>query len=281
VLTTDCHREGVHFRRDWQTLPEIGYKAVVVTLSDLAAAYAHPRALFVNLTLPPDLAEADALALYEGIGQALDEYRTALGGGNLSRGRALALDLFAVGEGRDDRFATRRAARAGDFLYATGPLGMARAGLHSLEAGDGRFDDLVAAFKRPRARFDAAAVLAEAGISCAMDISDGLAGDARHMAEASGVSISLEIDRQDLSPALCAFCHCYGVDPVAFALVGGEDYELLFACSPERFATLAPRLPGALRVGRCLPRSATALVGPAAKIVSFQHGSGPVRLPSM
>ncbi len=272
VLTTDSHREGVHFRRDWQSLAEVGFKAVAVTLSDLAAAYARPKALFVNLTLPPEAAEADAVALYEGIGAALAAYDTALGGGNVSAGRDLALDLFAVGEGRPDIAPTRRAARAGDRLYATGPLGLARAGLQCLKAGDGCFPSLVAAFKHPRPRFDAAAVLAEAGVRCAMDISDGLAGDARHIAAASGVSIALELDPGALNPALVDFCHRYGLDPVAFAMAGGEDYELLFACAAETFATLQVLLPGAVCVGRCLPRGETALVGPAAGIASFDHG---------
>ncbi|MFA7423458.1 MAG: thiamine-phosphate kinase [Desulfosarcinaceae bacterium] len=274
VVTTDCHREGVHFRRDWQALPEVGFKAVVVTLSDLAAAYARPGALFVNLTLPPDLAEDDVVAIYQGIGEALEIYDTALGGGNVSRGPELALDLFAVGEGRTDIMPTRRAARVGDHLYVTGPLGLARAGLHCLKAGDDRFPELVTAFKRPRARFDAAEVLAEAGIPCAMDISDGLAGDARHIAEASELSIDLELSAESLAPALVDCCRRHGLEPLAFAYSGGEDYELLFACPPETFAAIAPRLPGAVEVGRCLPRARAPLVGPAARMVSFQHGSG-------
>lgn len=274
VVTTDCHREGVHFRRDWQTLQEVGFKAVAVTLSDLAAAYARPGALFVNLTMPPDLAETDAVALYEGIGAALDFYDTALGGGNVSLGRELALDLFAVGQGRADIMPTRRAAMVGDHLYASGPLGLAQAGLHCLKAGDGRFPELTAAFKRPRARFDAAAVLANAGIQCVMDISDGLAGDARHIAEASDLSIYLQLSAENLAPSLMDFCRRRGLDPLETALVGGEDYELLFACPPETFATISARLPGAVEVGRCLPRAETPLVGPAARMVSFQHGGG-------
>ncbi len=281
VLTTDCHRDGVHFRRDWQTLPEIGFKAVVATLSDLAAAYARPLVIFVNLTLPPDSAETDAVALYDGIGEALEHYRVALGGGNVSRGRDLAVDLFAVGEGRIDLFPTRRSARVGDLLCATGPLGLARAGLHCLAAGDGRFAGLIEAFKRPQARFDAAAVLAGSGVRCVMDISDGPAGDTCHIAEASGVSVELDMDRSCLAPALVGFCDHYGFDPVDFALAGGEDYELLFACPEKTFAALAPRLPGAVRVGRCLAQGETPLVGRASRLASYQHGSGEDRSPGL
>ena len=274
VITTDTHRERVHFRRDWQTLSEIGFKAVAVTLSDLAAACAVPRAIFANLTLPSDATETDAVDLYRGIGAALSQYGAVLGGGNVSRGRALALDLFAVGEGRPEYFPTRRAARPGDQLYATGPLGLARAGLHCLRAGDDRFADLVAAFKRPRARFDAAAVLAAAGIDCVMDISDGLVGDAGHIADASNVSIALAIAPVALHPSLVNFCDRYGFDPAPFAMAGGEDYELLFACRPEVFARIATKLTGAVAVGRCLPRAATALVDLPTGVASFQHGLG-------
>jgi thiamine-monophosphate kinase len=169
---------------------------------------------------------------------------------------------------------TRRAARVGDRLYVTGPLGLARAGLHCLKAGDDRSPELVTAFKRPRARFDAAEVLAEAGIPCAMDISDGLAGDARHIAEASDLTIHLELSAERLAPALVDFCRRRGLDPLALAYSGGEDYELLFACLPETFAAISARLPGAVEVGRCLPRAEAPLVGPAARMVSFQHGGG-------
>jgi thiamine-monophosphate kinase len=212
--------------------------------------------------------------LYGGIAEALEVYDTALGGGNLSRGGELALDLFAVGEGRPDIAPTRRAARPGDRLYATGPLGLARAGLHCLRAGEKRFAGLVAAFKRPRARFDAAAVLAAAGVRCAMDISDGLAGDARHIAEASEVSIALELAPECLPPTLVEFCDRYGLNAVDFACGGGEDYELLFACRPETFERLAFSLPGAMAVGRCLPRGDAALVGLAPGVASFEHGRG-------
>lgn len=132
VITTDTQKEGVHFRRDWQTLAEIGQKAVAVTFSDLAASYARPLALFVNLTIPPYMPDFDIEELYRGINAGLKDYGAALGGGNISSGPALSIDLFAMGEGHPDIFPLRAAARPGMGLYVTGPLGLARAGLDAL-----------------------------------------------------------------------------------------------------------------------------------------------------
>jgi len=114
--------------------------------------------------------------LYLGIQKALKHYDCALGGGNISKGSRLSLDLFAIGEGRSDLFPTRSAARPGDGLYVTGPLGLARAGLDALIRKDDSARALINRFKMPQARFDAARVLAEHQVACVMDISDGLAG---------------------------------------------------------------------------------------------------------
>lgn len=275
VITTDTQREGVHFRRDWQTLEEIGQKAVIITFSDLAASYARPLALFVNLCIPSHTPEKEVEALYRGVGAALEAHGAVLGGGNIARGEALALELFAVGEGHPRLFPLRSGARPGDNLYVTGPLGLARAGLHCLEAGRRGYAPLEAAFRRPRARFDAAGVLANAGVSCVMDISDGLAGDAGHIAEASGVSIFFDLERFSIDPALQAYCEAFCLSPQRLMLAGGEDYELLFACSAETFDGIRKQLPGAFRVGRCAPFTGNLLPNLPAGITSFQHGGKP------
>lgn len=272
VITTDTQREGVHFRFEWQAPQEIGERAVNVALSDLAASYATPVGLFINLSLPDWMPERTVIALYRGVEQALGAHGAALGGGNVSRGREFAMDLFAVGEGRPDLFPTRSAARPGFGLYATGPLGLARAGLEALRLKDPGFPHLIEHFKRPVARFKAATVLAEHGVQCVMDISDGLAGDARHMAEASGVSIEIDVTGMEQGVEFTAFCRKYGRCPETLAISGGDDYELLFACPPEIFESIRRRLPQALQVGRILAWQGHPLVGKAAGIRSFQHG---------
>lgn len=272
VVTTDTHREGVHFRFDWQTPEEVGEKAVSVTLSDLAASYAKPAALFINLSLPEGLSEETVVGVYRGIARAVSAYDCALGGGNISRGDAFALDLFAVGEGREDIFPTRSTARPGFGLYITGALGLARAGLEALQRKDAGFPELVKRFKAPRARFDAAAVLADHGVMCVMDISDGLAGDARHLAAASGVSIEIEVKDIRVEDEMTAFCRKYELSPQTMMIAGGEDYELLFACPPETFDLINKALPCAFQVGKITGFQGQHLVGNAANISSFQHG---------
>ncbi len=272
VISTDTHKEGVHFRLDWQTPEEVGRKAVEVTFSDLAASYARPVALFVNLALPPYFTDQKALSLYAGIRQALVKHGCALGGGNISRSGELSLDLFAVGQGLDGLFPTRSAAQPGYGLYCTGPLGLARAGLESLKQKDTSVLLLVDRFKNPSARFDAADVLAAHRVNCVIDISDGLAGDANHIAAASGLTVEFDLHKETFHPALLEFCRQYDRVPEEMILTGGEDYELLVACPPETFNRIQKDLPEAHLVGRCLEFNGRHLENLPQGIRSYQHG---------
>ncbi|MDJ0722942.1 MAG: thiamine-phosphate kinase [Desulfobacterales bacterium] len=272
VISTDTQREGVHFYREWQSPENIGIRAVEITLSDLAACYADPVSLFVNLGLPNTMAEREVTRLYDGLHAALRRHNCRLGGGNIARSPVLGLDLFAVGQGRRDLFPRRNAAHPGETLYATGPLGLARCGLKALERGDPRFPDLVARFLEPRARFDAAAVLAAHGIACVMDISDGLAGDAAHIARAANLTIDLDAGASAEHPELRRFCTAHGLNPDEEVLAGGEDYELLFTCRPQTFASIVKHLPEAHPVGRCRPFDDDYLTGLPDGVRSFQHG---------
>lgn len=272
VITTDTQREGVHFRFGWQTPEEVGEKAVAVTLSDLAASYATPVSLFVNLTVPVWMSRQSVTAVYRGVAAAIRRYRCSLGGGNVSGGDQFAMDLFAVGRGEINLFPVRSAALPGEGVYSTGPLGLARAGLALLRKGDASFPGLADRFKRPKARFDAAAVLRDSAVRCVMDISDGLAGDAGHIARASGVSIELDLSGVDVGPELLDYCRQYERSPTEEMLAGGEDYELLFTCTPETFAKIQPTLTGAFQVGRCLPFTGAHLLNLPPGLVSYQHG---------
>jgi thiamine-monophosphate kinase len=150
-------------------------------------------------------------------------------------------------------------------------LGLARAGLESLINNDESFKNLIFKFKFPSARFDAAQILAEAGIDCLMDISDGLAGDAGHIAKASGITIELDLSSCEFDSDLTAFSGKYGKKPEEIALSGGEDYELLFACHPDIYKTISDKLKTSFKVGRCLPFTGKHLIS-LQGIGSFQHG---------
>lgn len=271
VFTTDTQREGVHFRRRWQTPEEIGQRAVEITFSDLAASYARPVGFFVNLCLPPETSEQDVIDLYRGIGRALAGHGAALGGGNLSSGPVLSLDLFAAGSGCGF-FPVRSAAAPGDGLYVTGPIGLARCGLECLAKGDFSHPALIRCYKLPRARFDAARVLRDYDVACAMDISDGLFGDASHIAGASGTTVCFEPEHFVIDRRLAAYCSAYGIDPAARMISGGDDYELLFACPPKRFEAMRHLLPGAFRVGSVAERGALLCRGAPVGAASYRHG---------
>ena len=274
VITTDTHKENRHFRRVWQTLEEIGQKAVEITFSDLAASYARPVSLFVNLSIPSYMCETDIENLYSGISRVLKKYQATLGGGNVSSGEEFSIDLFAVGEGHPEIFPLRANARPGDGLYVTGPLGLAGAGLLCLKNNETGYPELIEKFKRPKARFDAAKVLSEYKITCVMDVSDGLAGDAGHIAKASNVSIAFEPTVFKIDSILAKFCNKYSLNPEEVMLAGGEDYELMFACQPEIFEQIRRKVPEAFQVGECISFSGTPLMNVSAGVMSFQHGKG-------
>ena len=272
VITTDTQKEGVHFRTSWQTPEEIGSKAVEVTFSDLAASYAVPISLFVNLALPNYISDKTVEAIYKGISGALLKHHCSLGGGNISEGSEISLDLFAIGRGRHDIFPMRSNARPEQGLYCTGALGLARAGLGCLREKDDNFQTLIAKFKAPSARFDAAQILAENQVNCVIDISDGLVGDAKQIAEASNISVALDLSACPIDPQLVSFCNKYGKNPRDMALLGGEDYELLFSCSPSTFNNIKKDLPEAFQVGRCCAYQGVHLTNIPLTISSFQHG---------
>jgi len=272
VITTDTQKEGVHFRLNWQTPAEIGHKAVEITFSDLAASYATPVALFINLALPAYITENMVEDVYKGVKKALEKHNSILGGGNISAADVFSLDLFAIGEAHETIFPVRSGAKPGQGLFTTGMLGLARAGLEALVKKDANFAPLVDKFKSPSARFDAAQILAKNGVRTVIDISDGLAGDALHIAKASNIYIEFDLSKVIFDDLLLSFCKKYGLDPKEIFMSGGEDYELLFTCTDETFATIKKALPSALMVGRCFPFAGRHLGGLSAGVSSFQHG---------
>jgi thiamine-phosphate diphosphorylase len=184
----------------------------------------------------------------------------------------VTLDLFAIGLGRDDIFPKRSSALPGHGLYCTGPLGLARAGLFSLIRKDNTFKELIERFISPSARFDAAHILAENQVGCVIDVSDGLAGDAKRIAEASEISIELDLTPNALHPSLVSFCKKHHLKPEEMILEGGEDYELLFTCPSDVFENVKKNLHEAYYIGRCLEFQGTPMVNLPENISSFQHG---------
>ena len=218
VITQDMLVEGVHFRLEWTSWRDLGYKAAAVNLSDLAAMGAVPAALLLTLTLPPD---TDAAAVYE-LYAGLCEPGFPVVGGDTNAFERISIGVTAVGH--SERVPGRAGARPGDLLVVTGPLGGAAAGFYALEHGVEGFEDLVRMHLRPPFRLDAARVLAPKAHAL-IDLSDGLASDAERIAERSRCRLVIDVEALPLAPRIAEVA-----DKPFWSR--GEDYELLAALAP-------------------------------------------------
>ncbi len=250
VSTTDALVEGVHFRLDWSSAADVGFKAASVNVSDLAAMGAEPRWLLVALCAPPDLSDDVVEGIYDGLTEAGALYRTHVIGGDIVRARELVIAVTAIGE-LDGEPMRRSSARSGDMLAVTGPLGRAAAGVNLLLSQDPKrvvpehAMACIDAHRRPVARVGEGRRLAAAGIRTAIDVSDGLASDAKRLAEASGVAVEIEAARLPVAIQAQSVGEDRGWDVRQMVLGGGEDLELLVAAP----AALARQL-GLLAIGR-------------------------------
>ena len=213
VLSVDTSVEDVHFRRAWLTPAEIGYRATAAALSDLAAAGAAPLAVLLALSAPASwMPELPAVA--DGVSQAARDSGTMVVGGDTTGGPALILSVTVAGAAL--RPLTRAGARAGDRVYVSGRLGGPAAALRAWAADETPDAEARARFARPAPRLREGQWLAAHGVTAAVDISDGVVADLGHIAAASGVRISIDLDRVPRWPTTTA------IDAAA----SGEEYEL-------------------------------------------------------
>lgn len=274
VVTTDMLVEGRDFRRDWSRAYDVGWKAAMQNLADVAAMGAVPTCLVVGLAAPPDLEVAWALELADGLAAACSPSGAGVVGGDLSSALSVVVAVTALGdlEGREP--VRRDGARPGDVVAVAGALGMSAAGLHLLRAGRrGVAPHLVERHRRPEPPLAAGPAAAAAGASALIDVSDGLVTDAGRVALASDVAV--EIDDGWLASACAPLQEAADAtgDPrlaERWLLTGGEDHALL-ACFPAGSAVPEPftvagrvvepdRTAGAARVS-CRGRDLTGLSG--------------------
>ncbi len=227
VVSVDLAVEGVHFRRDWLTLEEIGWRAAAAALSDLAAEGATVVGILASVGVPAAASEDDLANLMAGAGAAVHAVGGTVLGGDLTASDRWVLDVTVLG--RAERPVTRAGARPGDGLWVTGRLGGARAALRTWLAGGAPDAEARAAFVRPRPRIAAGQALARAGAHAMLDLSDGLGGDAGHLAAASGVALEIDLTLLPVAPSALPLALREGLPPALFAAQGGEDYELLAA----------------------------------------------------
>jgi len=232
VASTDVSVEGVHFRRDWLALEEIGWRATAAALSDLAADGAEAAGVLVALTVPSGATDEEVVAAMAGAGSAAAEVGARVVGGDLSSGPGWSLAVTVLGWASAP--VTRAGARPGDGLWVTGALGSPRAALEAWQRGDAPADEARRAFAHPIPRVHAGRWLAHHGASAMIDLSDGLGADAAHLAAASGLAVTLELERVPVAPVAAAEARRLGIPPERFAAESGEEYELLVAL-PESF----------------------------------------------
>ena len=245
VLSTDALVEGVHFDRRFSTAADVGYKALAVNVSDIAAMGATSRLALLSLILPPELPVADLDALLDGFLAMAAEAGVSLAGGNIARSPGpLVIDVTVTGAVKPRRVLTRGGGRPGDQLYVSGTLGAGAAGLGWLRAhgrtgterpDDPALDACVSRHRRPAPRMRLGRLLGTTrAASACMDLSDGLADAVRQVAEASGTGARIESRALPIHPGAERWFRSCGIDPVTASIAGGDDYELLFAVSARR-----------------------------------------------
>ena len=254
ATSVDAVVEGVHFRLDWSTAEQVAGKALASALSDLAAMAADPGEVYVTLGLPPETDPERIDALIDGFVASAGEFGVTLAGGDTVASPVLFISVTVVGRAPEgERLILRSEARVGDLVAVTGSFGGAAAGLLILEgAGPPEAglrpelrSQLVSRHVSPRPLLLAGARLRGSGATALVDVSDGLAADLGHIAEASGVVISIDPALVPVQEGVAEVASSAGRDPLELALAGGEDYELAMTVPPDRIEQVRQRLEGA------------------------------------
>ncbi len=226
VASVDVLVDGVHFRTDWATGEQIGQRAALAAMADIAAMGAAPTALLVGLSAPP----ATPTELIAAIGRGLNTEAVKAGagvvGGDLTRSDVLTISVTVLGDLRGAEPVRRSGARPGDVVAVTGRLGWAAAGLAVLSRGFRSPAAAVGAYRVPDPPLQAGIVAAGSGATSMIDVSDGLLADLGHIARASGVTINVVTARLPVNPRLVEVASALGRNHLEWALTGGDDHAL-------------------------------------------------------
>lgn len=254
VITTDLLIEGVHFDLAYTPLKHLGYKSVVVNLSDIYAMNATPTQITLSIGISNRFSVEALDEFYDGVYAACEEYNVDLIGGDTSSSqKGFIISVTAIGEVSPDQYVTRSGAKKGDLLCVSGDLGGAYIGLLFLEREKRIFMEnpkiqpdlegesyVIGRLLKPEARKDIVAFFEDKEIkpSAMMDVSDGLSSEILHICEKSGLGCVLYEEKIPVSEASKAAAYKFEIDPTACALSGGEDYELVFTIPQSDYEKL-------------------------------------------
>lgn len=242
VASTDMLVQGRHFRVDWSSAYEIGRKAAAQNLADIAAMGARPTALLVAFAAPATTQVQWAVDLTAGMVEECSRVGAALVGGDITASDQIIISVTALGDLQGRQAVTRSGARPGDLVAIAGRIGWAAAGLALLARGFRSPRVLVDAHRVPAPAYEAGPVAAAHGATAMIDVSDGLVADVRHIAESSGVRISIETSRLIIDEPVRNAAAAYNVDPLQWLLTGGDDHALVATFPgpdvPEGFAVI-------------------------------------------
>lgn len=251
VVSTDLLIEGVHFDLAYVPLKHLGYKSVVVNVSDICAMNARPTQITVSIAVSNRFPLEALEELYEGIERAAQEYKVdVIGGDTTSSQKGLIISITALGEADENEIVFRNGAKQSDLLVVTGDIGAAYMGLQVLEREKQVFQInpnsqpdldaytyLIERQLKPEARKDVRTLLHALEIkpTSMIDISDGLSSEIMHLCKQSGVGCNLYEDKLPIDPQFISTCEEFNIDSTTVAINGGEDYELLFTIAMEDF----------------------------------------------
>ena len=254
LVTTDMLVEESHFRRDWASPEQIGIKAAQCNLSDIAAMGGTPTWMFISLALTADIDVGWIQGVYKGIASACRRYGVVVAGGDTVSGAVNTINITLLGSVPVEDLCLRSHARIGDLLMVTGPLGASAAALQLLRAKKKPGSNLLENHLAPTCRLDASSQIAPLAHAM-IDISDGLGSEVHHICRQSDVGAHITAASIPIHDTVIAAARDLELDPLQFALSGGEDFELLFSITPEKVAVLNQTGLNCYPVGRIVPAS--------------------------